>query len=105
MPTNTIDRSVEPLVVRPAQARAMLGGCSNDELNRKIQNGELESFLDGRRRLIVVASIKADIARKVAAAAKSGFQHASGSRVRKAADGVGFEHAKKEPGASNAGPQ
>jgi hypothetical protein len=80
MPTNSIDHSVEPLVVRPAKARAMLGGCSASELNDKIKSGELESYLDGRRRLITVASIKADIARKVAAAAKSGFQYARGSR-------------------------
>jgi hypothetical protein len=73
-----------------------LGDCSNSELLEKIKRGELDSYLDGRRRLITVASIKADIARNVAAAAKTGFQHASGARVRKAADGMGFEHAKKE---------
>jgi hypothetical protein len=88
--------AAEPLVVRPKAARRLLGDCSNDELNEQIKSGELESYLDGRRRLITVASIKASIARKVAAAAKSGFQHASGSRVRKAVDGAGFEHAKKE---------
>jgi hypothetical protein len=72
--------AAEPLVVRPKVAKAMLGGCSDDELNRKIKAGELDAYLDGRRRLITVASIKADIARKVTAAAKSGFQYARGAR-------------------------
>jgi hypothetical protein len=96
MPAGSTTSAAEPLVVRPKDARRLLGDCSPGELLEKIKRGELESYLDGRRRLITVASIKADIARNVAAATKTGFRHASGSRVRKAADGDGFEHAKKE---------
>jgi hypothetical protein len=65
----------EPLVVRPNDAMAMLGNCSKAELYRKIAAGELVSYLDGpMRRLITVESIKADIARRIAAAAAGGFQ-------------------------------
>jgi hypothetical protein len=74
------DSAIEPFVVRPRAARRMYGNCSEAELYRKIANGELESYLDGRRRLITVKSIKADIARKLAAAAKNGFEHARGAR-------------------------
>jgi len=66
--------TIKPLVVRPRAARRLLGDCSNDELYDKIRAGEIESYLDGRRRLIVVASIERDIARKAAGAAASGFQ-------------------------------
>jgi hypothetical protein len=103
MTADTSRPAAEPLVVRPKEAKVMYGGCSDDELNGKIKRGEIDSYLDGRRRLITVASIKADIARKVTAAAKRGFEHASGSRMRKAPDGVGFEHAK--PGAPRAPPE
>ena len=74
------DFAIEPIVVRPRAARRMLGNCSHDELYRKIANGELESYLDGRRRLITVASIERDIARKLAAAAANGFERARGAR-------------------------
>jgi hypothetical protein len=63
-----------PLVVRPSAARRLLGDCSLDVLYTKIRNGELVSFLDGRRRLITTASIEADIARRAAAAAANGFR-------------------------------
>jgi hypothetical protein len=74
-------QTAEPLVVRPQVARVMLGNCSRDELWRKLQNGDLTSYLDGRRRLITVESIKADIARKAEAAASVGFQRARGTRA------------------------
>ena len=74
------DCGIEPAVVRVRAARTMLGNCSNDEIYRKIAAGELESYLDGRRRLITVASIKADIARRVEAAASHGFEYAKGAR-------------------------
>jgi hypothetical protein len=64
---------VKPLVVRPRVARQMYGDCSADKIYEKIKSGEIESYLDGRRRVIVVASIEADIKRK-AAAAKAGFE-------------------------------
>ena len=71
----------EPLVVRPVVARQMLGNCSQDEIYRKLQNGDLQSYLDGRRRLITVESIKQDIVRKAQAAVSAGFQRARGSRM------------------------
>jgi hypothetical protein len=74
------DSAIEPLVVRPRGARRMYGNCSEAELYRKIAAGEVESYLDGRRRLITVKSIKADIARNLAAAAANGFERARGSR-------------------------
>ena len=73
--------TVEPLVVRPCVARAMLGNCSQDEIYRKLKKGDLQSYLDGRRRLITVESIKQDIVRKAQAAASIGFQRARGTRV------------------------
>jgi hypothetical protein len=69
----------EPLVVRPVVARAMLGNCSQEEIYRKLKNGDLESYLDGRRRLITVESIKRDIHRKTQSAVSLGFQRARGS--------------------------
>jgi hypothetical protein len=71
----------EPLVVRPRVARRMLGDCSQDELYRKLENGDLDSYLDGRRRLITVESIKRDIVRKAQAAVSLGFQRARGARM------------------------
>lgn len=67
------DTSLKPLVVQPNGARQLYGGCSTDEIYEKIKNREVESYLDGRRRLIVVASIEADIARNLAAATAAGF--------------------------------
>jgi hypothetical protein len=74
MPNLPPDPTTQPLVVRPRVARRMLGDCSADELYEKIKSGEIQSYLDGRRRLIVVASIEADIARRAAAAATNGFE-------------------------------
>jgi hypothetical protein len=45
----------------------MLGNCGTERLWELINSGELESYLDGRARRITVASIKAHIARKLAA--------------------------------------
>lgn len=73
MATNDNPEIVKPLVVRPRVARQMYGDCSADKIYEKIRSGEIESYLDGRRRVIVVASIEADIKRK-AAAAKAEFQ-------------------------------
>lgn len=74
------DIGITPIVVRPRGAKTMLGNCSDDELYDLIRKGELESFLDGRRRLITVESIKAHIARGLAAAKARGFERASGAR-------------------------
>jgi excisionase family DNA binding protein len=58
---------VEPIVVRPRQACILLG-CGMTYLFNLLNEGELESYLDGRSRLITLASIKARIARKLAEA-------------------------------------
>jgi hypothetical protein len=57
----------ERLVVSPRLARQILD-CGNTRLYELLKNNELESFLDGRSRKIVVASIHAYVARKLAAA-------------------------------------
>jgi excisionase family DNA binding protein len=49
-------------------ARKRLGGKSRDLIYELIRTGELHSYLDGRRRLITTASIKAYVERKLAAA-------------------------------------
>jgi excisionase family DNA binding protein len=58
---------VEPMVVRPKQACILLG-CGLTYLFDLLKKGELESYRDGRSRLITLASIKARIARKLAEA-------------------------------------
>ena len=56
----------EPLVVSPDRAKTMLD-CGTTRLYELIAAGELESFRDGKSRKITVASIKARVARMVAA--------------------------------------
>lgn len=68
------DTSLKPLVVQPNGARQLYGGCSTDEIYEKIKNNEVDSYLDGRRRLITVESIERDIARGIAAATAAGFK-------------------------------
>jgi hypothetical protein len=63
-----VEPLVEPLVVRPRDARRMLGGCGNERLWALINSGQLKSFLDGRARRISVASIKEYVERHLAAA-------------------------------------
>jgi hypothetical protein len=58
---------VEPLVIKPKIAWKMLA-CGNTRGYELLAAGELESFKDGRSRKITVASIKAYIARQLAAA-------------------------------------
>jgi excisionase family DNA binding protein len=58
---------VEALVVRPKQACILLG-CGLTYLFDLLKARELESYLDGRSRLITLASIRARIARKLAEA-------------------------------------
>jgi excisionase family DNA binding protein len=58
---------VEPIVVRPKQACALLG-CGLTYLFDLLNKGELESYRDGRSRLITLASIRARVARKLAEA-------------------------------------
>jgi hypothetical protein len=71
--------AVKPLVVKPRGAKQMYGGISNEKLYDKIKTGAVDSYLDGRSRLITVASIEADVARGVAAAAAKGFERARGA--------------------------
>jgi hypothetical protein len=65
---NSAISDVEPLVVKPKTAWRMLG-CGNTHGYALLAAGELESFKDGHSRKITVASIKAYIARRLAAAA------------------------------------
>jgi hypothetical protein len=65
----TTKANVEPLLVRPREAWRMLG-CGNTRGYQLIASGELETFLDGSARKIVVASIHAFIARKLASSEK-----------------------------------
>jgi excisionase family DNA binding protein len=58
---------VEPLVVKPKVAWKMLG-CGNTRGYELLAAGQLESYKDGRSRKITVASIKAFVARQLAAA-------------------------------------
>jgi len=62
---------VEPLVVKPKVAWAMLG-CSNTRGYELLAAGELESYKDGRSRKITVASIKAFVGRRLAASSSGG---------------------------------
>ena len=55
----------ERLVVCPRRARYMLD-CGNTRLYELLKNNELESYLDGRSRKIIVASIHQFIARRLA---------------------------------------
>jgi hypothetical protein len=56
----------EPLVVKPKLAWKLLA-CSNTRGYELLSAGELESFLDGRSRKIIVASIHRFIAGRLAA--------------------------------------
>jgi hypothetical protein len=57
-----ISESVEPIAVRPKVAQKM-GGWGHTRLYQLIASGELESYRDGRARMITVRSIKARAAR------------------------------------------
>ncbi len=57
---------LEPLAVSPRQACRLLG-IGNTRLYELIAAGEIESYLDGRARRITMASIRARIARLLAA--------------------------------------
>jgi hypothetical protein len=63
----------EPLVVAPSTAWRMLD-CSSTHGYALLNAGELQSFLSGRSRKITVASIRAYIARKLAAASVAAIE-------------------------------
>jgi hypothetical protein len=54
----------EQLVVSPRRARHMLD-CGNTRLYELLKNNELESYLDGRSRKIIAASIHRYIAQRL----------------------------------------
>jgi hypothetical protein len=58
--------AVDPLVVRPAEAWRMLG-CGPTYGYELLESGQLDSYVEGSARKITVASIKAYIARRLAA--------------------------------------
>jgi len=57
-----------PLVVRPRVARQLLGNCGNERLYSLLNSGKIQSFRDGRVRLILVESLHAYIRRGLAEA-------------------------------------
>jgi hypothetical protein len=61
------DNPLEPLVVRPKVAQRLIG-CGNTRFYELLAIGELESYKDGKSRLITMASIKARVARMLAEA-------------------------------------
>ena len=65
-----LDGDIEPLVVRPKTAKKLLS-CGDARLYAWIGSGELESYLDGKARMITMRSIKAKIARGIELAAAS----------------------------------
>src|SRR5260370_19512520 len=58
------DPDMEPLVVKPREARRLLA-CGNTRLYELLAARELESFLDGRSRKITVDSIRRYITRRL----------------------------------------
>lgn len=58
----------QPMLVRPAAARKMLGGIGTATLWKLINSGELESYTQGKSRLISVKSMHNYVQRRVAAA-------------------------------------
>jgi hypothetical protein len=56
----------EPIVVSPRRARHLLD-CGNTRFYELLAAGELESFKDGKSRKVTMASIKAYVARRLAA--------------------------------------
>lgn len=67
MPASSSEPACQALLVRPRAARTMLA-CGNERLYDLLNSGELESFREGRARLITVASIHKYIARRLAEA-------------------------------------
>lgn len=91
--TGRADNQFEPLAVSPRQACLLLG-VGNTRLYQLIENGELQSYLDGRARRITVESIRRRVARLLAAAGATGTDIEAASprrrgRPRKTAHGRG----------------
>jgi hypothetical protein len=64
------------LIVKPRVACEMLS-CSHKRLYQLLSDGQLESFTNGRSRLITVASIRLLIARGLAASAAAPLKRPS----------------------------
>jgi hypothetical protein len=60
---------IQPLAVKTKDAWTMLG-CSNAHGYKLIAEGQIDSYLNGRIRLVTVASIQAYVEKQVAAAKK-----------------------------------
>ena len=60
------------ITCRPSDVLAAMPGTGRQRLWRWINDREIESFVDGKARFIVVASLKARIARKLAEAQSGG---------------------------------
>jgi len=67
MPYPSTDEAHSPLLVSPREAWRLLS-CGNTYGYELLAAGELQSFLDGRRRKITVDSIRAYINRRLAEA-------------------------------------
>jgi hypothetical protein len=67
MPDPSTDKIHSPLLVGPREAWRLLS-CGNTYGYELLAAGELQSFLDGRRRKITVESIRAYIDRRLAEA-------------------------------------
>ena len=61
---------VEPLAVSSKQAQAMIG-CSHNKFYALIAAGEVESYIDGNRRMCTMRSLKAYVQRKLDASANT----------------------------------
>jgi hypothetical protein len=66
MTDSPTDDPVKPLVVGMNKAEALLD-CGHDQLYELIRAGELDSYIEGTRRKITMASIEALIAKRLAA--------------------------------------
>jgi hypothetical protein len=60
---------IQPLAVKTRDAWTMLG-CSNAHGYKLIAEGQIDSYLNGRIRLVTVASVQAYVEKQVAAAKK-----------------------------------
>jgi hypothetical protein len=67
----TAQLDMGPLVVKPRTACRMLD-CGNTRLYELLATGELESFLDGRSRKVVVDSIRRYVAQRLDATKVTG---------------------------------
>jgi excisionase family DNA binding protein len=74
-------KNLEPLAVSPRQACLLLG-VGTTRLYQLIAKGELESYLDGRSRKILMASIQRRIARLLAEPGAIGAQSGPAPRKR-----------------------